>query len=98
MVVSNSFEGIRGAVPGRDRPLRFVANPASRSYGDYTGQIWAINTIVDQFDKRSLTILVKDDMDFKLGMLRLMVPVERIVALPAKQLAPTLEKIGRAHV
>jgi putative glycosyltransferase (TIGR04372 family) len=75
--------------------MHFVANAMSRSYGDYIAQLWAINVIVDQFDQRRLTLIVKNDMDFKVSMPRLMtVPIDRLIVLPPQKLQPSLELLN----
>ncbi len=75
------------------RPVRIFASINTRCFGEFVSRLFYVNTVATQFDHAAVTLLYRDDRDFKSAVVRL-IPTVATVAVPDKQFLPSLDIVS----
>ena len=77
---------------GRDpaQPIRIFANVNAGSFGDFVSSLFVVNSIADRFDHKILTVMYRNDRDYKREMLRLL-STDHIIEIPEGVSFPSID-------
>ncbi len=75
------------------QPVRIFANLDDTSLGDFVSSLFVVNSIANRFDHREVTVLYRNNRDFKAPMMRLLRP-ERAVEVPADVGHPSIDIVN----
>lgn len=80
---------------GRDSrwPIRICANLTSLSYGDFAGSLFFVNCVADHFDHKRVSLVFRDNRDFKRWLVRL-IPIDMTVTVLDGSPLPSMELIN----
>ncbi|MHB1206348.1 MAG: TIGR04372 family glycosyltransferase [Rhodospirillaceae bacterium] len=63
MSLSLTEQWLVGRTP--DRPVNIFANLTYRSFGDFVNGLFFVNCVADRFDHKNVTVLYRNDQDYK---------------------------------
>ena len=76
-----------------DAPIKILANINSKSFGDFISSVFYVNSVADHFDHTILSIVYRDDMDFKAPTVSLL-PLAAQIRVPKTDALPSFELIN----
>jgi putative glycosyltransferase (TIGR04372 family) len=85
--------------PGKrpERPIKIFALISSQSFGDYASSLFYLNSVADRFDHAVVTLMIRNDMDFKVPLLSLL-PVNYRIVMGAKDAFPGLDLLTLTQI
>lgn len=75
------------------RPIKIFASINTRSFGEFVLRLLYVNSVAEQFDNREVTLLYRNDTDFKQALVKLL-PDAKLVKVSVNSYLPSLDLIS----